>query len=152
MSGQSELFDTVQVPSISPREFKNKVAEISGVQVIHGNPPSKSNSYIIIILKNKDKSKQHGSLAKTKQLRQYEKDFALQCNLYRNRNIDCEFGIEVDVYFQTRRSDLDNCLKCLLDCLQQCNAIKNDNQCVKIIATKYIDPANPRIEFTIKPL
>jgi Holliday junction resolvase RusA-like endonuclease len=123
-----------------------------GKQVIIGNPPSKSNSYIIIILKNKDKSKQHGSLAKTKQLKQYENDFAMQCNLFRNKNIDCEFQIWVDVYFPSKRSDLDNCLKCLLDCLQQCKAIKNDNLCVKIVATKYIDPVNPRIEFLIKPI
>lgn len=120
-------------------------------QTIIGNIPAKSNSYRIIILKNKDKSKQHGSLAKTQELKQYEIDFAIQCNLYKNKNIDYTFEIEVDVYFKQNRSDLDNSLKCLLDCLQQCHAIKNDNLCMRIVANKYLDPINPRVEFTIKP-
>lgn len=118
-------------------------------QVIIGNIPAKSNCYRIIILKNKDKTKEHGSLAKTTQLKQYERDFALQCTTYKNRNIDCQFSIEVDVYFKQNRSDLDNSLKCLLDCLQECGAIVNDNLCQRIVANKYIDPVNPRIEFTL---
>ncbi len=41
-------------------------------------------------------------------------------------------------------------LKCLLDCLQMTGTIKNDNRCVKIVAEKFIDKANPRIEFEIE--
>jgi Holliday junction resolvase RusA-like endonuclease len=37
----------------------------------------------------------------------------------------------------------------LLDCLQQCNAIKNDRQCVEIHARKFVDKVKPRVEFTI---
>lgn len=120
------------------------------VQVIHGSIPAKSNSYRIIVLKNKDKTKEHGSLAKTQELREYERGFAYQCVKYKNKNIDKPFQIAVDVYFKKNASDLDNSLKCLLDCLQQVNAIKNDNLCVRIIANKYIDPENPRVEFTLK--
>ena len=150
MSKALSLFDENVFETISPKDFAQKVADISGVQRIMGNIPAKSNCYRIIILKNKDKTKEHGSLAKTTQLKQYERDFAFQCNVYKNKNIDYHFEIEVNVYFKVNRSDLDNSLKCLLDCPQQCNAIKNDNLCVRIVANKYLDPHNPRVEFTIK--
>jgi Holliday junction resolvase RusA-like endonuclease len=115
-------------------------------QVIFGNPPSKSNCYKIITLNG------HGSLAKTKALKQYENDFYIQCNKYRNANIDTYFEFEVDVYYPSQRSDLDNCLKVVLDCLQKVKAIANDNKCVKIVARKFLDKLKPRIEFTIKEI
>ncbi|MDR0431063.1 MAG: hypothetical protein LBH58_11360 [Tannerellaceae bacterium] len=48
-------------------------------QIISGQVPSKSNSYKIITLNN------HGSLAKTAALKDYERSFYLQCNQYRNK-------------------------------------------------------------------
>lgn len=110
--------------------------------VVYGQPPSKSNSYKIITLNG------HGSLAKTSAMKEFEKKFYLQC-CYRNRNIQGFFELYADVYFQSNQPDLDNSLKGLLDCLQSCKAIKNDRNCVKIVANKYIDKNNPRIEFTI---
>ena len=110
--------------------------------VIYGSIPSKSNQYKIITLNG------HGSLAKTSAMKEFEKKFYLQCG-YRNRNIQGFFELYADVYFQSNQPDLDNSLKGLLDCLQTCKAIKNDRNCVKIIANKYIDKNNPRIEFTI---
>jgi Holliday junction resolvase RusA-like endonuclease len=118
--------------------------------VIIGKVPPKSNCYRIIILKNKDKSKQHASLAKAKELKKYEQDFYIQCMKYRNVNISNDFEIEVDVYFERKRSDLDNSLKVILDCLQSCKAIANDNLCIKIVARKFVDASNPRIEFELK--
>jgi Holliday junction resolvase RusA-like endonuclease len=112
-------------------------------QVILGNAPSKANQYKIITIKG------HGSLAKTIALKEYEKKFYLQCGAYRNKNINGFFELYVDVYFHSNQPDLDNSLKCLLDCLQTCNAIKNDRNCVKIVANKFIDKNNPRIEFTL---
>lgn len=94
--------------------------------------------------------KGHASLAKSAALKKYEKDFFIQCGQYRNMMWDQYFELEVDVYYPTQRSDLDNCLKVLLDCLQGVKAIKNDNKCVRIEANKYLDPKNPRIEFTLK--
>lgn len=111
-------------------------------QTILGNPPSKSNSYKIITIGG------HSSLGKTSALRKYENDFFLQCG-YRDRHINGFFELYVDVYFSSNRPDLDNALKCLLDCLQGCKAIKNDRNCVKIVAKKFIDKNNPRVEFTI---
>lgn len=111
-------------------------------QVIYGVVPSKSNSYKIITIGG------HASLAKTSAMKEFEKRFYLQCG-YRNRNIQGFFELYADVYFQSNQPDLDNSLKGLLDCLQSCKAIKNDRNCVKIVANKYIDKHNPRIEFTL---
>ena len=110
--------------------------------VILGSVPSKSNCYKIITLNG------HGSLAKTAAMKEFEKKFYLQCS-YRNRNIQGFFELYADVYFQSNQPDLDNSLKGLLDCLQSCRAIKNDRNCVKIVANKFIDKNNPRIEFTL---
>lgn len=111
-------------------------------QVIYGSVPSKSNCYKIITIGG------HSSLAKTSAMKEFEKRFYLQCG-YRNRNIQGFFELYVDVFFQSNQPDLDNSLKGLLDCLQTCNAIKNDRYCVKIVARKLVDKNNPRIEFTI---
>ena len=112
-------------------------------QTILGQIPSKSNSYKIITLNG------HGSLAKTKSLRDYEKRFYLQCNVYRNANIKGLFELHVNVYNSSQRPDLDNSFKIALDCLQSCKAIENDRNCIKIIAQKFVDKQNPRIEFTL---
>lgn len=155
MTIHPSLFDDDDHP------FVNKKPELSKLtlsnpefwQSITGNVPSKSNCYRIIILKNKDKSKQHGSLAKTQELRDYEKSFAYQCTGYKNKNIDVPFKIEANVYYDSRRPDLDNSLKVVLDCLQSVGAIKNDNLCDEIHVKKMkVDKQNPRIEFRLSVL
>lgn len=112
-------------------------------QVILGSVPSKSNCYRIVTVGG------HGSLAKTQAMKDFEKKFYLQCGVYRNRAIQGFFELYVDVYFQSNQPDLDNSLKGLLDCLQGCNAIRNDRNCVRIVANKFIDKLNPRLEFTL---
>ena len=113
--------------------------------VIIGQPPSKSNCYKIVAHYG------HGSLAKTKALKQYEEAFYLQCPL-RGRMISSRFMLDVDVYYSSDRPDLDNSLKIILDCLQTSKAIKNDRLCAEIHARKLIDKTNPRIEFAIEEL
>lgn len=115
--------------------------KIHPIQVIYGNPPSKSNCYKIITISGR------GSLAKTPALKKYEDDFFIQCNHYRNKMITGYFEIHVKVFYPSQRSDLDNSLKCLLDCLQKVKGIKNDNKCVQIVAEKFLDKVNPRVEF-----
>ena len=112
-------------------------------QVILGSVPSKSNCYRIVTVGG------HGSLAKTQAMKDFEKKFYLQCGAYRNRAIQGFFELYVDVYFQSNQPDLDNSLKGLLDCLQGCNAIRNDRNCVRIVANKFMDKLNPRLEFTL---
>lgn len=113
-------------------------------QVIYGCVPSKSNLYEIIRINGK------ASMRKSRSMKDYEEKFFLQCGVYRNRRIQGFFELYADVYFQSNQPDLDNSLKGLLDCLQGCNAIKNDRQCVKIVANKFVDKRNPRIEFTLR--
>lgn len=161
MNKQAEIFDQLEGTPISRNKpepptvdpFKQRTDK----QIVLGNIPAKSNCYRIIILRSKDPNKKsfhtpHASMAKSATLKQYEKDFVIQAGLYRNRNIQGKFELTVDVYFPSERSDLDNSLKVLLDCLQQIGAVANDNLCKRIIAEKYIDKANPRVEFSLKEL
>jgi len=115
-------------------------------QTILGNTPSKSNSYKVITVKG------HASLAKTKALKEYEDRFYIQCNKYRNARIPGYFELYLRVFYPSERSDLDNSLKIILDCLQKVKAINNDNRCVKIVAEKFLDRERPRIEFLINPI
>lgn len=114
--------------------------------IILGTIPSKSNSYRII-----DKGG-HASLGKTTALKKYEEAFLWQCGALRDLNIDTPFNFFVDVYFPSKRSDLDGCLKCCLDMCQKVKAITNDNNCCKIVARKFIDKNEPRIEIGIEPV
>lgn len=114
-----------------------------GWQIIQGSCPSKSNCYKIISIGG------HASLAKTKALKDYENAFFMQCGKYRNLQIDGYFEYHCKVYYPSMRSDLDNSLKVQLDCLQKTKTILNDNKCVKIVADKFIDKENPRVEFKI---
>lgn len=112
-------------------------------QTIYGNVPSKANQYKVITIGG------HGSLAKQKSLKEYEDKFYMQVGAYRNLNISGFFEFHCRVYYPSMRSDIDNALKVILDCLQKTKTIENDNKCVKIIAEKFIDKEKPRIEFKI---
>ena len=113
------------------------------IQIILGQVPSKSNCYRIVTLNG------HGSIAKTKALTSYEKSFYLQCSKYRNLNLKGLFELNINVFNESQRPDLDNSFKIILDCLQSCKAILNDRNCVKIVAQKFVDKKNPRIEFEL---
>ena len=115
-------------------------------QVIYGVPPSKSNCYKVVTIHG------HGSLAKTAAMREWERSFYMQCGTYRDKMIKSYFKMEVDVYFPSQRSDLDNAMKGILDCLQSCRAIANDRWLVELHARKFIDKYRPRVEFTITPV
>lgn len=112
---------------------------------ILGDVPSKANSYKIITIGS------HASLAKTQNLKEYEKAFFLQCP-YRGVDISAFFSIEIDVFYANNRKDLDGAFKVLLDCLQQCKVIRNDRECVAITARKMVDKANPRVFIRITPV
>lgn len=112
-------------------------------QTIDGNTPSKSNCYRIVTING------HASLTKTAALKKYEEDFQWQVGKYRNLGISGLFEFQLRVYYPSKRSDLDNSLKVILDCLQRTKTITNDNNCARIIADKFIDKVRPRIEFKI---
>ena len=119
---------------------------------IKGNVPSKSNCYKVITRKSKE-GRTYGSLAKETKLIKYENSFFIQLPpSLRGLMIDGYFEFYVDVFYPSQRSDLDGCLKIILDCLQDTKTIKNDNKCVKIVAQKAVDKDNPRIEFEIREI
>ena len=118
---------------------------MSAAFTIYGQVPSKSNGYKIITISG------HSSLAKTKALKDYERKFYLQCPL-RGEEIAEPFAIDMDVYYNSNRPDLDNSFKIVLDCLQLCKAIKNDRYCFEIHARKLVDKVNPRIALSITKL
>lgn len=112
---------------------------------ILGQVPSKSNGYKI----------GNNRLYKSRELKEYEDLF--YCELLRQGHlisdtIKDKFAIEIFVYFQSNRSDLDNSAKIILDCLQNCKVIENDRLCHRLIMHKFIDKDNPRIEFEITKL
>lgn len=120
-------------------ELDVKILQKYDRQIILGKCPSKSNCYMIA----------GKSLIKTKALRAYEDYFFIQCNHYRNKMIQGYFELHIEVYYPNQRSDLDNSLKVVLDCLQRVRGIPNDNKCIKIVAQKFLDKTNPRIEFIV---
>ena len=110
---------------------------------IYGDVVSKSNQYRIVNING------HASLKKSDAVKKYEHDFYLQ-NSLRNANISENFEMYLDVYFKSNRKDLDGAFKLVLDLLQSSGTIKNDRYCVKIVAQKFVDKVNPRIEFEIR--
>ena len=112
-------------------------------QTILGQAPSKSNSYKIIYVAG------HPKLGKAAATESYERNFYIQVGQYKNLMIDGFFELHIRFYFTTMSHDLDNGLKVVLDCLQKAGAIKNDNKCTRIVADKFVDKNNPRIEFRL---
>lgn len=116
------------------------------VETIPGQIIGKANNYEVV-----PDGKGGKRLIKNAKIRRYEKLFNFHCTIYRNARIDTHFELRVDVYMCNDHYDLDNSLKTLLDCLQYCGAIVNDNLCRRIVANKRIDPYKPRVEFAIIP-
>lgn len=113
------------------------------IETIYGQVIGKANNYMVV---------PGGSgkrLIKNEKIREYERLFASQCKIYRNKRISSRFQLSVHVYNTSDRHDLDNALKTICDCLQYVGAITDDNLCSKIVAEKSIDRRNPRVEFMI---
>ena len=110
---------------------------------ILGQAPSKSNSYRIV------NGRGYQRLKKADAASAYEQNFYIQAGPYKYLHIEGFFELHIRFYFTSKAHDLDNGLKAVLDSLQLCEAIKNDNQCTRIIADKFIDPKNPRVEFRL---
>lgn len=117
--------------------------------VIRGQCPSKSNQYKVGLMGGVN-VKAKATMYKSKEMKKWEGEFTLQLLDYSNPRIQSEFHIGIIAYFQSKRSDLDNCLKGILDCLQKNQWIKNDRDCIKITAQKSVSKNNPRIEFVLK--
>lgn len=114
-------------------------------ETIYGQVVSKANNYEV----GNDK---HGGryIIKSEAIRAYERSFIEQCQIYKDRLINCHFTLYVAVYESSVRYDLDNALKTILDCLQMAKAITDDNLTAKIVAEKRVDKHRPRIVYAIQ--
>ena len=101
---------------------------------ILGQPPSKSNCYGVRRIGNR------AGMYKKKPIKDYEKSFLEQVPLkYRGINIEYEMSVELHCYYDSRRPDIDNSAKVILDCLQSAGVIKNDNKVYRLLMTKNVD-------------
>ena len=75
-------------------------------EIIYGQVVSKANNYEV----GNDK---HGGryIIKSEAIRAYERSFIEQCQIYKDRLINCHFTLYVAVYESSVRYDLDNALK-----------------------------------------
>lgn len=126
--------------------LKLDISDMEYKATIKGVAPSKPNCMKIVTING------HGCLAKTPALKKYEEAFIWQAGKLRDLNINEPFEFYIDVYYTSKRSDLDNVLKLQLDVLQRIKCIKNDNNCCLIHARKFVDKENPRVEIMIKTL
>ena len=116
---------------------------------IKGNPPSKSNCYRAGAMKG---AKPRPYIYKAKGLKDYEKAFALQ--VPDNCKIVAAYEMRVTIicYFDSRRPDLDNAAKSILDCLQLSEVIKDDRSVMELVMYKKLSKENPRVEISIKKI
>lgn len=115
---------------------------------IRGNVPSKSNGYKIVTFTPKG-GPPRSSMAKTDLLKKYEDSFYIQIPPGARQHIDSELTVRLRVYYDSWRPDLDGSFKVVLDCLQEAKVIENDRQVHKLIAEKFKDQNNPRVEITL---
>ena len=115
------------------------------METIYGQVVSKANSYMAV-----PDSAGGRRIIKNENIRAYERTFARQCRIYKNKGINKPFRLHITVFEGSAAYDLDNCLKTVLDCLQYAGAITNDNLCIGINATKRIDRKRPRIVYGIE--
>jgi Holliday junction resolvase RusA-like endonuclease len=115
---------------------------------IYGNVPSKSNCYRVVALPD-GKGGSRGSLAKRKELKAYERAFFQQVLLKHRRALSFPLCARFRVYYDSWRPDLDNAFKVVLDCLQSAGVIENDRLVRRIVAEKFKDAKNPRVEIEL---
>jgi len=76
---------------------------------------------------------------KKKAIKDYEKSFIDQIPpKYKGLNISYNMNVEIHCYYDSRRPDLDNSAKVILDCLQAAKVIKNDNKVYELHMYKHV--------------
>ena len=115
-------------------------------ETIYGQVVAKANHYKAVPGKNGERR-----IIKDQTVRNYETSFCLQCRTYKGKQVNRPFRFVVDVYNIHSNFDLDNSIKTILDCLQYCDAITNDNLLVELQARKHVSKT-PRVEFGIEVL
>ena len=83
--------------------------------------------------------------------RAFKKEVAAICLVNRIKPLEGDICVNIEVFRPQKRGDLDNFFKGLLDSL---NGIgwKDDSQIKRIIAERFEDKTNPRVEIEITAL
>lgn len=107
--------------------------------VVEGEPASKANSRRIVMRHARP------AVIKSEKALQYAGLFVLQCPKIELVLDDVE--VEIDIYYRTRRPDLDESL--ILDLMQGC-VYKNDRQVRSKIVRGHVDKDRPRAEIKVR--
>lgn len=119
--------------------------------IIKGNPITKKNSNRIV------KFGARYALIPSKQYKEYEQDFIIQCMQYKIGKLMIDRPVEItcNYYMGTRRKvDLTNLLSATMDCLVKAQIIEDDNCKIAVSndgSRVFYDKENPRVEIEIKP-
>lgn len=87
------------------------------------------------------------SYYKTHEAKEYTKQVAYQLRKHQPSGEPLE--LEIKLYFKDKISDIDGRMKSLLDSLEGFIYL-NDRQVMRLLATKYHDRSNPRVEVLVK--
>ncbi len=125
---------------------KKKLLIIQGrtdpwARTILGSAQSKANSRRMALVNGSPR------FIKSKAALSYLHDFLKQCP-YLDPMFECDLTVEINLYYQSRRNDVDESL--VLDAMQG-RIFRNDRQVRRKIITGYIDKENPRAEIVIYP-
>lgn len=89
-----------------------------------------------------------GRAVKAEAARAYVAEVAVVCHQAGVEPLTGAVSVRVIIYFDSRRGDLDNRLKILLDALNGL-AWLDDAQIVELYARRELDRRNPRVELTV---
>jgi len=109
---------------------------------ILGEPASKANQRRVILVGK------YPRVIKSKKAIDYLRSFATQCPVLDNLLVD-DLEMEVEIWFASRRPDLDGAVSLIMDALQD-RVIKNDRQIKVIKAYWNLDRENPRSRIRLR--
>ena len=109
---------------------------------IHGEPASKANQRRVILVGK------YPRVIKSKKAIDYLRSFDAQCPVLDKLIVD-EIEMEVEIWFASRRPDLDGAVSLIMDALQD-RVIKNDRQIKVIKAYWKLDRDNPRSRIRLR--
>ena len=109
---------------------------------VSGEPASKSNQRRIVMIGKSPR------VIKSKKALDYLKGFGIQCPRLNPLLLD-DLELEVEVWFASRRPDLDGAVSLIMDAMQGL-VYKNDRQIKVIKAFWNLDRKNPRSYITLR--
>lgn len=90
-----------------------------------------------------------GHVTRSREAKAYLEEVGWLCRSLDTQPVAGDVEVEMRVYRPARRRDLDNHLKVALDALQG-HLYHDDKQIVRLVAERYDDKANPRLEVTVR--